>query len=45
MTGGASCPVSAALHSSVAAHFSKYHCYNKKKKHPSRFSEDLDYLT
>ena len=27
--GGVSCPVSAAWHSSVAAHWSKYHCYKQ----------------
>ena len=34
-----SCPLSAAWHSSVAAHWSKYHCY---KQAPSRY--DLRYL-
>ena len=32
--GGVSCPVSAAWHSCVAAHWSKYHCY---KQAPSRY--------
>ena len=27
--GGVSCPVSAAWHSFVTTHWSKYHCYNK----------------
>ena len=29
VTGGVSCPVSAAWHSCVAAHWSKYHCYKQ----------------
>ena len=32
--GGVSCPVSAAWHSCVAAHWLKYHCY---KQAPSRY--------
>ena len=32
--GGVSCPVSAAWHSCVAAHWSKYHCY---KQAPSQY--------
>ena len=32
--GGVSCPVPAAWHSCVAAHWSKYHCY---KQAPSRY--------
>ena len=36
--GGVSCPVSAAWHSCVAAHWSKYHCY---KQAPSLLKSDV----